>query len=106
MVLLYCVFSSCVIVQVWDKPMWINQGRFMDNGSCGYVRKPDFMLRPPLDAAKIAVLAVAAAAARMPTYGRMLDVHVYSAHLPQGLNFMCYKVCDVTPRITPKISLV
>ena len=24
--------------------MWLNQGKFMDNGGCGYVLKPEFLL--------------------------------------------------------------
>lgn len=32
-----------------DKPMQINQGKFMLNGNCGYVLKPDCMLREGFD---------------------------------------------------------
>ncbi|GAX80739.1 hypothetical protein CEUSTIGMA_g8174.t1 [Chlamydomonas eustigma] len=38
--------ASCVALnwQRWDKAMWINEGKFMDNGGCGYVKKPSWML--------------------------------------------------------------
>ena len=35
-----------------DKPMQINEGRFLQNGKCGYVLMPDCMFEPgfnPLD---------------------------------------------------------
>ena len=35
-----------------DKPMQLNEGRFMQNGKCGYVLMPDCMFEPgfnPLD---------------------------------------------------------
>ena len=30
-------------VQGQDQPLWINQGRFLGNGGCGYVLKPEYM---------------------------------------------------------------
>merc|ERR1712002_663984 len=29
--------------QTGDKPMQVNQARFLDNGGCGYVLRPDYM---------------------------------------------------------------
>lgn len=31
--------------QTPDKPMWLNSGRFLDNGRCGYVLKPSVMFQ-------------------------------------------------------------
>ena len=39
-------------VPLSDKPMQLNEGRFMQNGRCGYVLMPDCMFEPgfnPLD---------------------------------------------------------
>eukprot|EP00042_Codosiga_hollandica_P058066 m.871235 g.871235 ORF g.871235 m.871235 type:complete len:895 (-) comp59761_c1_seq4:1897-4581(-) len=36
--------------QTPDKPMWLNSGRFLDNGRCGYVLKPDIMMDPTFNA--------------------------------------------------------
>ena len=30
--------------QTHGEPVWLNQGKFMDNGGCGYVLKPEFLL--------------------------------------------------------------
>lgn len=35
--------------QTPDKPMQVLMGKFRDNGGCGYVLKPDFMLRDDFD---------------------------------------------------------
>lgn len=35
--------------QTGDKPMQLNQAKFRDNGFCGYLQKPDFMLRDEFD---------------------------------------------------------
>lgn len=35
--------------QTPDKPMQILMGKFRDNGGCGYVLKPDFMLKDDFD---------------------------------------------------------
>ncbi|KRT82052.1 C2 domain containing protein, partial [Oryctes borbonicus] len=35
--------------QTGDKPMQLNQAKFKDNGNCGYILKPDFMLRDDFD---------------------------------------------------------
>ncbi|CAH0547497.1 unnamed protein product [Brassicogethes aeneus] len=35
--------------QTGDKPMQLNQAKFRDNGYCGYLLKPDFMLNPDFD---------------------------------------------------------
>ena len=32
--------------QTGDKPMQINQAKFLDNGGCGYLLRPEFMFRP------------------------------------------------------------
>ncbi|KAG2445371.1 hypothetical protein HYH02_008836 [Chlamydomonas schloesseri] len=63
--------------QVWDKPLWCNAGKFLDNGRCGYVLKPDWMRSPPTELP-----------ARL---GRKLLVHVYSAHMHQGKNVSVFK---------------
>lgn len=35
--------------QTPDKPMQLNQAKFRDNGACGYILKPSFMLRDEFD---------------------------------------------------------
>ncbi|XP_063235452.1 1-phosphatidylinositol 4,5-bisphosphate phosphodiesterase gamma-1 [Bacillus rossius redtenbacheri] len=35
--------------QTPDKPMQLNQGKFRENGSCGYLLRPDFMFREDFD---------------------------------------------------------
>lgn len=35
--------------QTGDKPMQLNQSKFRDNGKCGYLLKPDFMLHDDFD---------------------------------------------------------
>lgn len=35
--------------QTGDKAMQLNQAKFRDNGSCGYLLKPEFMLRNDFD---------------------------------------------------------
>jgi phosphatidylinositol phospholipase C gamma-1 len=37
--------------QTSDKPMQLNQGKFRDNGNCGYLLKPEFMMRDDFDPA-------------------------------------------------------
>ncbi|EYC28492.1 hypothetical protein Y032_0007g3253 [Ancylostoma ceylanicum] len=45
--------ASCHMValnyQTGDKPMQLNQGKFMGNGRCGYVLKPEYMLEEGFD---------------------------------------------------------
>ena len=41
----FCCSYSLVPAYL-DKPMWLNSGRFMDNGRCGFVLKPDIMMDP------------------------------------------------------------
>ncbi|RCN45588.1 Phosphatidylinositol-specific phospholipase C, Y domain protein [Ancylostoma caninum] len=45
--------ASCHMValnyQTGDKPMQLNQGKFMGNGRCGYVLKPEYMLNEGFD---------------------------------------------------------
>ncbi|VDL70676.1 unnamed protein product [Nippostrongylus brasiliensis] len=45
--------ASCHMValnyQTGDKPMQLNQGKFMANGRCGYVLKPEYMLDESFD---------------------------------------------------------
>ncbi|ETN76434.1 Phosphatidylinositol-specific phospholipase C, Y domain protein [Necator americanus] len=45
--------ASCHMValnyQTGDKPMQLNQGKFMGNGRCGYVLKPEYMLDENFD---------------------------------------------------------
>lgn len=47
----WCVGSQmCALnFQTPDKPMQLNQAKFMDNGGCGYLLKPDFLFRPDFD---------------------------------------------------------
>lgn len=35
--------------QTPDKPMQLNQAKFRDNGGCGFVLKPEFMMRDEFD---------------------------------------------------------
>lgn len=35
--------------QTGDKPMQLNMAKFKENGNCGYLLKPDFMLRDDFD---------------------------------------------------------
>lgn len=62
--------------QNWDEPLWINEGFFKDNGQCGYLLKPDWMRDP---------------SKTVQPSPKILEVHVYSAHMPQHGNIMCYK---------------
>ncbi|KXZ48189.1 hypothetical protein GPECTOR_30g285 [Gonium pectorale] len=63
--------------QVWDKALRINQGKFMDNGGCGYVLKPEWMR---------------ASGSRLPSrFPGRLHVHVYSAFQYQGRNMGVFK---------------
>lgn len=38
------MFSVALNYQTGTDPMQLNRGRFLDNGSCGYVLKPNFLL--------------------------------------------------------------
>mmetsp|Transcript_1910 Transcript_1910/g.5062 ORF Transcript_1910/g.5062 Transcript_1910/m.5062 type:complete len:502 (-) Transcript_1910:548-2053(-) len=62
--------------QTWDKPLWINQAKFRDNGGCGYVRKPDWMIEGE------------DLPSRRP---RKLRVHIFSAHKSQDMSCFCMK---------------
>jgi phosphatidylinositol phospholipase C delta len=40
-------FGAQIVALNWQTaglPMWVYRGMFVDNGGCGYVKKPDFML--------------------------------------------------------------
>ncbi|KXZ52101.1 hypothetical protein GPECTOR_10g1124 [Gonium pectorale] len=63
--------------QVWDKALRINQGKFLDNGGCGYVLKPEWMRVPG-----------ASLPSRPP---RQLTVRILSAHKYQGSNCWIFK---------------
>ncbi|KXZ52118.1 phospholipase C [Gonium pectorale] len=63
--------------QVWDKHLRTNQGKFLDNGGCGYVLKPEWMRAPG-----------PSLPARQP---RRLIVHVFSAFRHQGRNMGVFK---------------
>jgi len=43
--------------QTGDKPMQINQGRFLDNGGCGYILRPDYMFSDTYNPANPSTLA-------------------------------------------------
>ncbi|GLI70261.1 hypothetical protein VaNZ11_015108 [Volvox africanus] len=63
--------------QVWDKALWCNEAKFMDNGRCGYVLKPQWMRSP---------------GAQLPQgTPRKLVVRVHSAHKYQGRNCFVFK---------------
>ncbi|GAX84834.1 hypothetical protein CEUSTIGMA_g12255.t1 [Chlamydomonas eustigma] len=63
-----------------DKGIWTNEGMFRQNGGCGYIRKPQWMLEG------------AAENEDLPSPpARHLAVHVYSACYPQGRSCMCAK---------------
>ena len=38
--------------QTPDRPMQLNQGKFLENGACGYLLRPDFMFEPGFDVYK------------------------------------------------------
>ena len=64
--------GACAVAlnwQTWDKAMWINQGRFMVNGNCGYVKKPSWMLHGEDGALPCPPIRDT----------RLLRVHIYSA---------------------------
>ncbi|KAG1677591.1 hypothetical protein FOA52_014489 [Chlamydomonas sp. UWO 241] len=73
--------ASCVALnwQYWDKALWLNQAKFHENGGCGYVKKPDWMLSSePLPI-------------KQP---RNLRVHVYSAYHAQSLTSWARCMCS------------
>ena len=76
--------ASCVALnwQRWDKAMWVNEGKFLDNGGCGYVLKPDWM-RDARD--------------ELPqrTEPRRLRVHVFSASKPVPLRQRLFGCKDI-----------
>ena len=75
--------------QSWDKPCWVNEALFRDNGGCGYMKKPSWMI----GSGKAADAPEGGAAGdgdglpvREP---RCLSVHVYSACYPQSKSQLC-----------------
>lgn len=36
-------------MQGYGRSLWLMQGMFRANGGCGYVKKPDFLLKPGAD---------------------------------------------------------
>ena len=68
--------------QRWDKAMWVNEGKFLDNGGCGYVLKPEWM-RDARD--------------ELPqrTEPRRLRVHVFSASKPVPLRQRLFGCKDI-----------
>ncbi|GFR43349.1 hypothetical protein Agub_g4271 [Astrephomene gubernaculifera] len=76
--------------QVWDEALWCNQGKFMDNGQCGYVLKPEWMRQP---------------GPQLPGgpggrgRERRLVVCVHSAYKYQGRNWFVFKD-DLFVRLT------
>ncbi|GLC40956.1 hypothetical protein PLESTB_000962700 [Pleodorina starrii] len=66
--------------QVWDKALWANEARFMDNGGCGYVLKPEWMRCPQQTPPQLP-----------PRTPRRLVVRVHSAHKYQGNNCCIFK---------------
>ena len=69
--------ASCVALnwQHWDKAMWVNEGKFLENGRCGYVLKPDWMPDARDELPQRAA--------------RTLRVHVFSASKPHRLRLPC-----------------
>jgi len=43
----WCTGSQIVALnyQTGSEPMWLNEGKYLDNGACGYVLKPQFMIQ-------------------------------------------------------------
>lgn len=39
----------CELSQGYGRSLWLMHGMFRANGGCGYVKKPDFMLKPGSD---------------------------------------------------------
>ena len=72
--------ASCVALnwQRWDKAMMVNEGKFLENGGCGYVLKPDWM-RDARD--------------ELPKRAdpHRLSVHVFSAFKPEPLRLPCMR---------------
>lgn len=88
------MFNICV-----DKPMQLNQSKFRLNGNCGYVLRPDFLLRPdyePTDPTSLAgvdpvSVAIQVIAARhltrsgRSTTSPFVDVEVLGADYDTGI---------------------
>lgn len=77
--------------QSWDKPCWVNEAFFRDNGSCGYVKKPSWMTGgKPGDADSAGGAATGGDGDGLPQRNpRCLSVHVYSAFYPQSSLQLC-----------------
>lgn len=59
--------------QDWRKEVWVNMGKFADNGGCGYVLKPEWMLSAEGDAEL-----------PPPRVPRMLSVRILSVQGPES----------------------
>ncbi|XP_034242163.1 1-phosphatidylinositol 4,5-bisphosphate phosphodiesterase delta-4-like [Thrips palmi] len=81
--------AGCQIValnyQGLDKPMFINEAKFRDNGACGYVLKPDFLRLPDFkDFAFNPTAANIGQIPRLKDRRRLLRIQVISGqHLPK-----------------------
>jgi len=64
--------------QAWDKPCWINEAKFRDNGGCGYIKKPQWMLDD-----------VSCKYGLPLPEPRVLSIHVYSVCYPQKKHQLC-----------------
>ena len=42
----FILFLCLIVFPCPDKHMWLNEGRFLDNGKCGYILKPEFFRTP------------------------------------------------------------
>ncbi|KAL3276024.1 hypothetical protein HHI36_020754 [Cryptolaemus montrouzieri] len=94
--------------QTGDKPMQLNQAKFRDNGFCGYLLKPDFMLRSDFDPfdkttlvgaepLKISIRVIAArhlVRSKKGTVSPFVEIEVQGAPYDSGVKLVTKPVAD------------
>ncbi|XP_045463914.1 1-phosphatidylinositol 4,5-bisphosphate phosphodiesterase gamma-1 [Harmonia axyridis] len=94
--------------QTGDKAMQLNQAKFRDNGSCGYLLKPEFMLRNDFDPfdrttlvgvepLKISITVIAARhlnKSKRGTASPFVDIEVQGAPYDTGVKLVTKPVAD------------
>eukprot|EP00026_Physarum_polycephalum_P005414 Phypoly_transcript_05448.p1 GENE.Phypoly_transcript_05448~~Phypoly_transcript_05448.p1 ORF type:complete len:578 (-),score=71.98 Phypoly_transcript_05448:158-1891(-) len=71
----------CLNYQTNDEPMWLNTGKFMDNGGCGYVLKPNTLLAREQNVARKTLTVNLISGWRLPketgtTHGAIINPYV------------------------------